>query len=144
MGDWKTRLAVSYDDEDGNHVDVSPITSFSPQFSLNADVVHSIEATHIGVVYTPQAISFSMTVTAIGDAAAKLTALALQGKRFDVTLQELDGGDDWSFASIVLRDCIITSASESVGPSGAPSATFSGVSLHASEQPKTGAAVEIP
>ena len=142
--DWKTRLAVSYVDENGVKVDVSPIDSFSPSFSLNAEVIHSIEKTHIGSIFTPQSITFSMTVKAIGDVAAQLTVLALDATRFDVTLHENDG-TDWSFKRVVLRDCIITSASPSNATiSGAPSATFSGFSLQATAEPKTGAAVTIP
>ncbi len=142
--DWRTRLAVSYVDENGVKVDVSPIDSFSPSFSLNAEVIHSIEKTHIGSVFTPQSITFSMTVKAIGDVAAQLTVLALDATRFDVTLHENDG-TDWSFKRVVLRDCIITSASPSnTTISGAPSATFSGFSLQATAEPKTGAAVTIP
>lgn len=148
MPDWRTRLAVSYVDEDKNEVDVTPIDSFTPTFSLNAETLHSIEQTHIGVVFTPQTITFSMTVRAIGDAVAKLTLLAMRGKRFNVTLQEQDGtGDDWSFQSIVLADCIITSASPSPATiSGAPAATFSGMSLSTTVTPKAtaGTAQEIP
>jgi hypothetical protein len=143
MPDWDSRLAVSYNDGSGD-VEISPIDSFSPTFSLNADVLHSIEDTHIGVVYSPQAISFSMTVRAIGDVAAKLTALALNGTRFDVLLQEKEG-TDWSFRSVVLSDCVITSAAPSATTiSGAPSATFAGFSLGAKSEPKTGAATTIP
>jgi hypothetical protein len=145
MPDWRSRLAVSYVDEDGTAVDVTPIDAFSPSFSLNAETLHSIEQTHIGVVYTPQNITFSMTVRAIGDAVAKLTLLALQGKRFSVTLQETDDGADWSFDSIVLSDCIITSATPSPATiSGAPAATFSGMSLGATVDPKIGSTQEIP
>ncbi len=145
MPDWKTRLAVSYTDEDGNTVDITPIDSFSPTFSLNAEVLHSIEQTHIGVVYTPDALSFSLTVKAIGDVAAQLTALALKGKRFDVALQESEDGADWSFKKIVMKECIITSAAPAAARvSGVPTATFSGFSLAASSEPKTGAMVEIP
>jgi hypothetical protein len=144
MPDWDTRLAVSYTDEDGNAVDVTPIDSFTPTFALNAEVLHSIEQTHIGVVYSPDAMSFSMSVRAIGDAAAKLTALALQGKRFDITLQEAVG-NDWSFRNVVMSDCIITSASPSAATiSGAPAATFSGFSLGAKADPKNGTAASIP
>lgn len=143
MPDWNTRLAVSYTDKDGNTATITPIDSFSPTFALNADVLHSIEATHIGVVYAPQAISFSMTVKAIGDVAAKLTGIALDGQRFDLMLQEVEG-TDWSFKNVVLRDCIITSANTNASPSGSPTASFSGFSLHGKEEPKTGAAVEIP
>jgi hypothetical protein len=142
--DWKTRLAVSYVDKNGVKVDVSPIDSFSPSFSLGAEVIHSIEKTHIGSVFTPQSITFSMTVKAIGDVVAQLTVLALDATRFDVTLHENDG-TDWSFKRVVLRDCLITSASPSNATvSGAPSATFSGYSLQATAEPKTGVAVTIP
>lgn len=145
MPDWNTRLAVSYTDEDGNTVNITPIDSFSPTFSINAEVLHSIEATHIGVVYSPEAISFSLSVKAIGDVAAKLTSLALEGKRFDIVLQESDDGADWSFKKIVLKTCIITSATPTAATiSGAPSATFSGFSLGVSSEPKTGASVDIP
>jgi hypothetical protein len=145
MPDWKnTRLAVSYTDADNNTVEVTPIDAYTPTFSLNAEAIHSLEQTHVGVVFSPQSISFSMTVKAIGDAAAKLTLLAMDGKRFDITLQESDG-TDWSFKSIVLGDCLITSASPSPATvGGAPAATFSGFSLQAKAEPKTGAAVEIP
>lgn len=142
--EWKTRLAVSFT-ENGKTVAISPIDSYSPSFSLNAEAFHSIEKTHIGVIYTPQAMSFSMTVKAIGDVAAQLTVIALQGKEFDIVLQESDGGDDWSFKTIVMKDCIITSAAPSNAMiSGAPAATFSGFSLAASAEPKTGAKVEVP
>lgn len=143
MPDWETRLAVSYNDGSGD-VEISPIDSFSPTFSLNAEVLHSIEETHIGVVYSPQAISFSMTVRAIGDVAARLTTLALNGTRFDIVLKEKEG-DDWAFRNVVLSDCVITSATPSSATiSGAPSATFSGLSLGARTEPKAGAGAVIP
>jgi len=106
--DWRTRLAVSYT-ENGKTVDITPIDSFSPSFSLSIEPIHSIERTHVGAVFSPQSITFSLTVKAIGDVAARLTALAMQGKRFDITLQE-KVGDDWSFESVVLGDCMLTSA----------------------------------
>jgi hypothetical protein len=144
MPDWNTRLAVSYTDEDGNTVNVTPVDSFTPTFALNAEVLNSIEATHIGVVYSPQALSFSLTVRAIGDVAGRLTALALQGKRFDIVLQEGEG-DDWSFRSVVMSDCIITSASPSAATvSGAPSATFSGFSLGARAETKAAGTAGVP
>jgi len=142
--DWRTRLAVRYVDEDKNAVDISPIDSFAPSFALGAEVLHSIEQTHIGAVFSPKSISFSMTVKAIGDVAARLTALAFQGKRFDITLHEHDG-NDWSFKTIVLSECIITSATPTTAtPSGAPSATFSGFSLHSAAEGKNVPNVEIP
>ena len=132
MPDWKSRLSVKYKGSDGSYKLITPIDSFQPSFSLNAEALHSIEATHIGVVYSPASISFSMTVKAIGPVAADLTALALAGERFEVVLEENDDGDDWSFSKVVLTDCIITNATPSTAsPSGAPSATFSGFSLSA-------------
>jgi hypothetical protein len=144
MPDWNTRLAVSYQHD--NHTrEITPIDSFTPTFSLNAEVLNSIERTHIGVVYTPQALSFSLTVKAIGDAAANLTALAMAGDRFDIILQEAEGGHDWSFKKVVMSDCIITSAGASAATvSGAPSATFSGFSLAAQAEPKQGSTVSVP
>ena|ERR1700754_422923 len=128
MREWKTRLAVSFTSNGTNYL-ISPIDSFSPTFALNAEAMHSIEQTHIGVIYSPDSMTFSLTVKAIGDVAAQLTAIALQGTPFDILLQE-NNGDDWSFHSIVMSNCIITSASPSNATvSGAPAATFSGFAL---------------
>jgi hypothetical protein len=134
MADWKdTRLVVTYNDGRGD-VEISPIDAFTPTFSLNAEAIHSIEKSHAGVVYTPQALSFSMTVKAIGDVAAKLTVLSLRGTPFDVVLKE-KVGDDWAFSNVVMSRCIITSCSPTAAtPSGAPTASFSGFSLGASAQ----------
>lgn len=145
MPDWKSRLAVSYIDDTQTEVLITPIDSFTPSFSLSTEVIHSIERTHVGVVYLPQNINFSLTVKAIGDVAAQLTTLALEGRRFDVVLQETDEGSDWSFKKLVLSNCIITSASPSnATPSGTPTATFSGMSLAASAEAKRGQPVRIP
>jgi hypothetical protein len=141
--DWRTRLAVTYT-EGTKKVDITPIDSFSPSFALSVEPIHSIERTHVGAVYSPQSITFSLTVKAIGDVAARLTLLAMQGKRFDITLQEKIG-DDWSFNSVVLHDCIITSATPtSASPSGAPTATFSGFSMQAKAEAKDNVKAEIP
>lgn len=141
--DWRTRLAVSYT-ENGRTVDITPIDSFSPSFALAIEPIHSIERTHVGAVFSPQSITFTITVKAIGDVAARLTALAMQGKRFDITLQEKIG-DDWAFESVVLGDCMITSATPtSASPTGAPTATFSGFSMHATAESKDKVKVEIP
>jgi len=145
MPDWKSRLVVMYSDDTDEGVKITPIDSFTPSFSLNAEVIHSIEKTHAGVVYTPQSITFSMTVKAIGDAAARLTTVALEGRRFQIALQETDDGNDWSFTKVILKECIITSATPSAAtPSGAPTATFSGLSLGASVEPKQRSSVAIP
>ena len=69
--DWRTRLAVTYVDDSGRQVDVTPIDSFTPTFALNAEVHHSIERTHLGAVFMPESITFSMTVKAIGDVAVE-------------------------------------------------------------------------
>ena len=142
--DWRTRLAVVYKVGDGSDVTISPIDSFTPTFSLAAEVLHSIQETHIGVIFNPQSLTFSMTVRAIGSVAAELTMLALNGTRFNITLQEFDG-NDWAFTKIVMSDCIITSASPSNATiNGAPSATFSGLSLSASVEDKAATVVAVP
>lgn len=128
-GNWMhTRLVVQVDG-----VMVTPITSFTPTFNLNTEVVHSIEATHVGYVANPDSFTFSMTVQATGDSAAKLAALALEGKEFKIELQaktqEGWTGDEWAFGGVLLENCLITSASPSNATiNGAPQATFSGVS----------------
>jgi hypothetical protein len=125
---WNTRLAVHYFDAQGEH-SISPIQSFTPTFATSAEPLHSIERTHVGVVATPQSMTFSMSVNAIGPVAAQLTALALSGTEFDISLQE-QVGNDWSFSTIVMSRCVITSASPtSATISGAPQATFSGFSM---------------
>lgn len=142
--DWRTRLTVRFVEDGGQPVEISPIDSFAPSFSLGVEPIHSIERTHVGAVFTPKSVTFSLSVKAIGDAAARLTALAMRGKRFDIVLQE-KVGDDWSFHSLVLGDCIITNASpSSPTPSGAPSATFSGFSMLAKTDGKDGKQLEIP
>jgi hypothetical protein len=144
MPDWNSRLALTWQDASGSHPTV-PVESYVPTFSLNTEVLHSIEATHIGVVQSPKSITFSISVKAIGDSAAQLTSLALAGTPFDLILQENDGGFAWSFVKVLLRSCYITSATPTNATiSGAPSATFSGFSLAAEAEPKNGATVSIP
>jgi hypothetical protein len=128
---WQSRLSVSYSVGTGKPEKITPIDSFQPSFSLNAEALHSIERTHIGVVYSPSQISFSMSVKAIGTAAAKLSLLALKGTPFDVVLEEGEGDPvQWSFKEVVLSGCVITSATPtSATISGAPAATFSGFAL---------------
>jgi hypothetical protein len=144
MPDWTSRLAVSYTDDTGSHA-IVPVDSFSPSFALAAEALHSIEQTHIGVVYSPKAMTFTISVKAIGDATAQLTLLAFAGTRFDIVLQETDDGTDWSFKKIMLSDCVLTSASPTTATiSGAPAATFSGFSLAAQVEPKTGSPANLP
>jgi hypothetical protein len=143
MADWKTRLTVSYTDG-GTTQEISPIDAFTPSFSMNAEVLHSIERTHLGMVFSPENMSFSLTVKAIGNVAAQLTALAMSRKRFSITLQE-KAGNDWAFTKVVMSDCLITSATPtSATISGAPSATFSGVSLAASSEDNNALTVALP
>lgn len=127
--DWSTRLEVHYTDPNGTEHTISPIQSFTPTFATTAEPLHSIERTHVGVIYSPQSLTFSLTVPVIGNTAAKLTAIALQGQRFTISLLE-GSGSDWSFSTIVLTDCIITSATPTPASiSGVPQAQFSGFSM---------------
>ena len=127
---WNTRLAVHFTDAGGVDQEISPIQSFTPTFATTAEPLHSIERTHVGVVVQPYSLTFSMTVNAIGPAAAQLTALALNNTEFSISVQEKTG-DDWSFSTIVLTRCVITSASPTAATvMGAPQATFSGFSMH--------------
>ncbi|MDA0160854.1 hypothetical protein OM076_11310 [Solirubrobacter ginsenosidimutans] len=144
MPEWNTRLAVQYTPQGGQAVTISPIDTFSPSFSLNAEALHSLEATHIGAIFSPPSINFSMTVKAIGNVVGALTALAMNGTLFDITLLEFDG-DDWSFSSFVLQQCLITSASPTTATiSGAPAATFSGFGLGAAVDAKSADPVKLP
>ncbi|CAB3805739.1 hypothetical protein LMG28688_06243 [Paraburkholderia caffeinitolerans] len=144
MPDWNTRLAVSYTANNQTKT-ITPIDSFTPTFALAAEPLHSIEHTHIGVIYSPQAMTFTMTVKAIGTIAAELTALAINRTPFDVTLQESANGNDWSYASVVMSNCVITSAVPSTATiSGAPTATFSGFCLSAAETDKNNTTATLP
>lgn len=140
MADWRSRLVVSVDG-----TVVTPIDSLTPSLTLSTEVLHSIEATHIGFVTSPAAFSFSLTVKAIGVAAATLTRLALDGTEFSIELQEAPGsGGDWSFKKLLFTRCVFTSANPtSATIQGAPSATFSGVSLEFSAQDGVGT-VSLP
>lgn len=144
MPDWNTRLVVSVTPSGGAPAQITPIDSFSPSFTIGAEPLHSVERTHIGVVFGPKTLTFSMTVRAIGGAVGQLTALALTGTRFEVLLQQ-QTGNDWSFSRVVMTDCIITSAQPGAAtPTGAPSATFSGFSLAATVTPNGGTDVTAP
>jgi hypothetical protein len=129
MPTWtQTRLAVIVDGDTANPI--SPIETFSPTFSLATEVIHSLEATHIGYVANPDSFTFSMTVKAIGGGAGRLTELALAGTEFTVGLYKAADvtADEWDFDHVLFSKCIITSATPSTGTiSGAPTATFSGV-----------------
>jgi hypothetical protein len=145
MPDWSTRLQLDYTDPvSGATNTISPIDSFSPTFGMAGTELHSIEQTHIGFVFSPQAITFTMTVKAIGPIVGELTRLAMTRTPFKITLHE-NTGDDWAFVRIVLDHCLITSAQPTAATvSGAPAATFSGVSLSATGDPKVGSEATIP
>jgi hypothetical protein len=128
MPTWmNTRLAVIINGDSANPL--TPLESFTPSFNLNTEVVHSLEATHIGYIANPENFTFTLTVKAIGGAAAKLMQLAMEGTEFEIGLYEADGSTgEWDFGHIVLRNCLITTANASnAAISGAPVATFSGV-----------------
>ena len=121
---WQTRLEVTVDGKP-----VSPIKSFTPTFTTQATVIHSIEADNVGAVINPQTATFTMTLDAIGPNVAELTKLALAGKKFNISVAEKKG-TDWTFMKLLFRDCLITSAAPSnVVIEGAPTATFSGIIL---------------
>jgi hypothetical protein len=143
MPDWNTRLAVSYVDASGNPQPVIPVDAFNPSFTIGATQLDSLEATHIGVVYSPHKMSFTLTVKEIGDAAAQLTILAMQGKRFDIIMQEASGSD-WSFTKLVMSNCIIQGANTTTSVTGAPSVSFTGFSLRANVEAATGGTASLP
>src|ERR1700688_388207 len=129
---WTSRLGVAFDTGSGN-VSITPIVSFQPTITSPGDVIHSLEQTHVGFIFSPQTIAFTMTVVQTGTALAALTALCLQRKKFNIVLLE-QSGNDWSFETILLRDCLITSVQVGpIAPTGAPSAILQGVSLHVTE-----------
>lgn len=141
MPDWRSRLVVRYESESGGDT-ITPIDSFQPSFSLSAEPVHSIEDTHIGVIFSPDQVNFTITAKALGadGAVARLTHLAMTGRPFEISLEKQEGeDDDWSFDEIILGNCFITNASPTnAAISGAPMATFSGFSLGASARSGNG------
>ncbi|HEX8067513.1 MAG TPA: hypothetical protein VF520_13425 [Thermoleophilaceae bacterium] len=146
MPDWNSNLSVVWLDAAGTEHVISPIQSFTPTFALRYEPLHSIEHTHIGTVYSPHQFTFAMTVNALGPAVAQLTVLALQHTQFKVMMREVGAGLDWSFATVVMDRCIITSAVPSTATTAAssPLATFSGFSLSAASTPKGGTETKIP
>jgi hypothetical protein len=128
MPTWmNTRLAVVLNGDSANPL--TPLDSFTPSFNLNTEVVHSLEATHVGYISNPENFTFTMTVKAIGGAAAALMKLAMEGTEFEIGLYEAaDSAGEWDFVHLVLRRCLITTANPSNATvNGAPVATFSGV-----------------
>ncbi len=119
VANWTTRLEVTLGGKT-----ISPITAFTPTFNTPRTPVHSIESDNLGYVRQPETMTFTMTVSAIGPPVADLTALALSGTEFEISLAE-SRGTDWSFKSIKFSRCVITSANPSnVVIDSAPQATF--------------------
>ncbi|MCD0449190.1 hypothetical protein LO762_08315 [Actinocorallia sp. API 0066] len=124
MPDWNTRLEIRL----GTTV-VSPISQFTPTFNVPHLVLHSIDEDNVGYVRQPQTFTFTMTVQAIGTVVADLTALAVNGKEFEITVAEKQG-TDWAFKALKFARCVITSVNPSnVVIDGAPSASFTCMSL---------------
>jgi hypothetical protein len=124
MPDWNTRLEIRLGDKV-----VSPISQFTPTFNVPHTVIHSIEADNVGYVRQPQTFTFTITVQAIGSAVADLTALAVAGQEFEVTVAERKG-TDWAFQALKFARCVITSANPSnVVIDGAPTASFNCMTL---------------
>jgi hypothetical protein len=124
MPDWNTRLEIRLGDKV-----VSPISQFTPTFNVPHTVIHSIEADNVGYVRQPQTFTFTITVQAIGSAVADLTALAVAGQEFEVTVAERKG-TDWAFQALKFTRCVITSANPSnVVIDGAPTASFNCMTL---------------
>lgn len=127
MPDWNTRLEVKLGDKT-----ITPITSFSPTFTLNHTVIHSLESDNVGVVRQPQTFTFTMAVPANATAVADLTELALTGGEFQVAVAE-NTGTDWAFKSLKFQRCLVTSAAPSnVGTDGVPQASFTCMALSVS------------
>jgi hypothetical protein len=143
MPTWmSTRLAVIVNGDSAHPL--TPIESFTPTFSLNTEVVHSCEATHVGWIANPDSFTFTLTVKAIGGSAAQLTRLAMEGTEFEIGVYEAaNSTSEWDFSHLVMRKCLITSANPSnVMINGAPVATFSGISREA--EINDGAALKRP
>ncbi|MFG2396924.1 hypothetical protein [Streptomyces lydicus] len=122
---WDTRLAVSVDAKP-----VTPIDSFNPTFNVPVQPLHSLEADNVAHIVQPQAFTFTMAVKAIGTSVATLTGLAMTNTAFSVVVQQ-GKGSDWTFKSIALNDCYITSVASTIVIDGVPTTTFNCISLQA-------------
>src|SRR3954447_17754977 len=124
MPDWNTRLEVTL-----GTTPITPITSISPTFTVPHTVLHSIESDNVGVVRQPVTITFTMAIPALATAVADLTAFALTGQEFEISVTEATG-DDWAFKSIKFSRCLVTSATPSnVVIDGVPQANFTCMAL---------------
>lgn len=135
MPDWNTRLVIQFSSDGKTFTDITPIDSFQQTIKTDAQAVHSLEQTHVGAVFSPADIQFTMTVKQSATVLADLTKAALGRTRFFIAVQKSSSstGNDWALASIVLSNCVITSMQ--VGPftltvGQVPTMIIGGVSLH--------------
>lgn len=143
MPTWMTtRLAVIVDGKSDSPLTV--VESMTPTFSFATEVVHSVEATHVGWIANPDSYTFTLSVKAIGGAAAQLTRLAMEGKEFSIGLYEAAGSTgEWDFKHVLMSHCLITSATPSTAMiNGAPAANFSGIARQA--EMNDGGKVQLP
>jgi hypothetical protein len=127
MPDWNTRLEVKLGTQT-----LSPVTSFTTNFSVPHTVLHSIEADNVGLIRQPMTITFTMASPAIGTAVADLTELALNRGEFAIAVAEKEG-TDWTFKAMKFQRCIVTSAAPSnVVIDGVPQANFTCMALSVS------------
>jgi hypothetical protein len=141
MNNWQSQMAIflqkrtSTGAPDGAPIPITPIDSFQQTVNTPATALHSLEQTHVGAVFAPADIQFTMTVKQNAAVLAQLTAIALNRQPFTIMVNE-GQGDSWALASIALDNCVITSMQ--AGPFLATAATtgilptmlISGVSLH--------------
>jgi hypothetical protein len=142
MNNWQSQMAVflqktnsTTGTADGPPIPITPIDSFQQTVNTPAVALHSLEQTHVGAVFAPADIQFTMTVKQNASVLAVLTKIALDREPFQILVNE-GQGDSWALASIVLDNCVITSMQ--AGPFLASAATtgnlptilINGVSLH--------------
>jgi hypothetical protein len=145
MTDWNTRLAVTV----GTDI-VTPIESINPTFTTTFRVQHSLERDNVGFVRQPFTFTFTMTVRAIGlpgaaNGVARLTAMALNGDEFQVSIVRADGspGDEWSFGEMLFKRCFLTSAAPSnITLQDSPMATFNAICLQYELTDRNGGSVK--
>lgn len=147
MADWNTRLAIVYQPQDpitgqpqGNALQITPINSFQSTMNTAAQALHSLEQTHVGAVFSPADIQFTMTVVQSASEMGHLMEIGLNRARFQIgvvvsEVNPVTGTSDWNLQQIILNNCIITQMQ--VGPivttpGVAPTIVISGVSLHVS------------
>jgi hypothetical protein len=145
MTDWNTRLAIVYQPLDpitgspqGQPLQITPIDSFQSTLNTAAQALHSLEQTHVGAVFSPADLQFTMTVKQSASEMGHLTELGLNRQRFNIGVQvsevnPVTGVSDWNLQSILLSNCIITTMQVgpfTTTPGAVPTILISGVSLH--------------